>query len=171
MLPKPLFAGASSRHSPSPLIILNTGWIANSEMRAGMTEMTISTLFLGVTFILFVVTLLNLLVRQAGRAAGGLIQPELMALYSLLSISSAVAGVGNIGFFTPFLAKPFYFANHGNRWNGFWHLLPACRRPARPGSSQGRFTRGIPTFFRLRSWRPGCRICWSGASFFLSSSG
>jgi hypothetical protein len=47
-----------------PLIVLNCGWIAHSEMRTGVTEITIQTLFMGVTFILFVVTLLNLLVRR-----------------------------------------------------------------------------------------------------------
>ena len=53
-----------------PLIVLNCGWIANSEMKTGVTELTISTLFLGVTFVLFVVTLLNLLLARltgAGR--------------------------------------------------------------------------------------------------------
>ncbi len=41
------------------LIILNTGWIANSEMHTGVTEITIATLFIGVTFMLFILTLLN----------------------------------------------------------------------------------------------------------------
>ena len=36
-----------------PLIILNGWWIANSEMKTGVTEVTISTLFMGVTFVLF----------------------------------------------------------------------------------------------------------------------
>jgi len=36
-----------------PLIILNCGWIANSEMKTGVTEVTISSLFAGVLFILF----------------------------------------------------------------------------------------------------------------------
>ena len=54
-----------------PLIVLNTGWIANSEMKTGVTELTISTLFLGVTFMLFVVTLLNLAARCRVRGARG----------------------------------------------------------------------------------------------------
>jgi hypothetical protein len=34
-------------------------------------------------------------------------QPELLALYAMLSISSVVAGIGNLGFFTPFLTNAF----------------------------------------------------------------
>ncbi len=146
-----------------PLIVLNTGWIANSEMRAGMTEMTISTLFLGVTFILFVVTLLNLLVRRLAGSQACLSQPEMMALYSLLSISSAVAGVGNIGFFTPFLANAFYFANTGNGWSGFWHLLPSSVGPRDPAVLKT-FYAGHSTFFRpeiMAAWMPHLLV-WSG---------
>ena len=80
------------------LIILNTGWIANSEMKTTVTEITISTLFIGVTFILFLVTLVNLLVRRWSKAAA-LRQPEMMVLYAALSMSSVVAGVGHFGFF------------------------------------------------------------------------
>ncbi len=138
-----------------PLIVLNTGWIANSEMRAGMTEMTISTLFLGVTFLLFVLTLLNLLVRRLAGAAA-MNQPEMMALYSLLSMSSAVAGVGNIGFFTPFLSNAFYFADNSNGWREFQHLLPPAVGPRDPAVLQG-FYAGHSTFFRpevMAAWAP-----------------
>ena len=114
-----------------PLIVLNTGWIANSEMKAGMTEITISTLFIGVTFILFVLTLLNLLVRRLAGPQAGLTQPELMALYSLLSLSSVVAGVGHFGFITPFLVNAFHFAAPSNGWQAFWYSAPVLHRPAR----------------------------------------
>ena len=102
-----------------PLIVLNCGWIANSEMKTFVTELTISTLFLGVTFVLFMVTLANLLLaRFAGRRAA-LTQPEMMALYSMLSMSSVVAGVGHLGFLLPFLANPFYYQTTANGWSSF----------------------------------------------------
>ena len=150
-----------------PLIVLNTGWIANSEMRAGMTEMTISTLFLGVTFLLFVVTLLNLLIRRLAGPDAAMNQSELMALYSLLSLSSAVAGVGNMGFFTPFLTNAFYFANRNNGWNAFWHLLPSSIGPRDPAVLKD-FYAGHSTFFQpaiMAAWAPHLLI-WS--LFFLT---
>lgn len=107
-----------------PLIILSTGWIANSEMKTAVTEITISSLFMGVTFILFVVTLLNLMVKRFGREEWALNQPEMMALYTMLSMASAVAGVGNLGFFLPFLVNPFYYNTTSNGWKAWWPLLP-----------------------------------------------
>ena len=122
-----------------PLIVLNCGWIANSEMKTFVTELTISTLFLGVTFVLFMVTLANLLLaRFAGRRAA-LTQPEMMALYSMLSMSSVVAGVGHLGFLLPFLANPFYYQTTANGWSSFWHLLPPYIGPRDPEVLRGFF--------------------------------
>ena len=137
-----------------PLIALNTGWIANSEMKTGVTEITISTLFLGVTFLLFLITLVNLLARRLSTGRAALNQPELMLLYSLLSISSVVAGVGNMGFFLPFLSNPFYYANNNNGWHELWHLLPPYIGPRDPDVLKG-FYQGNATFFVpriMRAW-------------------
>jgi hypothetical protein len=82
-----------------PLIVFNCGWIAHSEMKTGVTEMTIQTLFMGVTFLLFLVTLVNLLIGRLFGPRASMNQPELMTLYGMLSMSSVVAGIGNLGFF------------------------------------------------------------------------
>lgn len=131
-----------------PLIILNCGWIANSEMKTYVTELTISTLFLGVTFLLFVLTLINQLLRRWAGPKAAMSQPELMALYSMLSMSSVVAGVGYLGFFTPFLANPFYFQTPSNGWSSFWHLLPSYVGPRDPEILRGFFL-GHSTAFTL----------------------
>jgi hypothetical protein len=149
-----------------PLIVLNCGWIANSEMRTGVTEVTISSLFMGVTFVLFVLTLLNLLVRRfLVRAA--LHQSELMALYAMLSISSVVAGVGHFGFFMPFLTNAFYYgATSNSEWQDFWHLLPDSIGPRDPTILHG-FYSGNTTFFQaaiMRAWA-GPVLIW--CAFFL----
>lgn len=147
------------------LIVLNTGWIANSEMKTGVTEVTISTLFIGVTFILFLVTLANLLVRHWSKAAA-LRQAEMMVLYAVLSLSSVVAGVGHFGFFTPFLANPFYYNTRSNGWDSFWHLLPWYIGPRDPAILQG-FYHGHATFFEPRimaAWAAPLSV-WCG--FFL----
>ena len=149
-----------------PLIALNTGWIANSEMKTSVTELTISTLFLGVTFLLFVITLVNLAVKRLAGVRAALNQAEMMLLYSLLSISSVVAGVGHMGFFLPFLSNPFYYANSSNGWREFQHLLPPYIGPRDPAVLRG-FYQGHSTFFQpqvMRAW--AVPLCVWG-TFFL----
>ncbi|HEX5323728.1 MAG TPA: DUF6785 family protein [Capsulimonadaceae bacterium] len=149
-----------------PLIVLNCGWIAYSEMRTGVTEITISTLFMGVTFILFVVTLANLLVRRLFGPRAAMSQPELMALYTILSLSSVVAGVGHFGFFTPFLVGPFYYATHSNGWQGFWYLLPAYIGPRDPSIIHGFFV-GHSTFFQAKVMAAWAMPLAAWCGFFL----
>ena len=150
-----------------PLIVLNCGWIANSEMKTFVTEVTISSLFMGVTFILFLATLLNLLVQKLGGSRAGMRPPELMALYVLLSISSVVAGVGHFGFFLPFLANAFFYALPSNGWHAFWYLIPSAVGPRDPAVLKG-FYDGRSTFLRadvLAAWAPPL-LFW-GAFFLL----
>ncbi|MDQ2687499.1 MAG: hypothetical protein M3Y28_06485, partial [Armatimonadota bacterium] len=149
------------------LIILNTGWIANSEMKTGVTEITISTLFIGVTFILFIITLLNLLVRRWFGSRVALNQVEMLLLYSLLSISSVVAGVGHMGFFTPFLTNVFHYASNANGYRAFWRLIPWYVGPRDPAILEG-FYAGHSTFFQ-----PKIMAAWAGplcvwSVFFLT---
>ncbi len=138
-----------------PCIVLNCGWIANSEMLTGVTEVTISSLFMGVTSVLFVLTLINLLIRRFVGARAALNQPELMALYTMLSMSSVVAGVGHFGFFMPFLTNAFYYGATSNKeWKEFWQLLPASIGPRDPAVLHG-FYNGNSTFFQpanMRAW-------------------
>lgn len=149
-----------------PLIVLNAFWISNSEMRSGITEVTISTLFTGVLFVLFVLTLLNLLARRLFGPNGCLSPAELLVVYMLLSLSSSISGVGNMGFFTNILVTPFYYATTANGWKDFWHLLPWYIGPRDPSVYNGYFN-GHDTFFRakyMEAWA-GPILVWS--AFFL----
>lgn len=149
-----------------PLILLNTAWIANSEMKTGVTELTISTLFIGVIFILVAITAINLAVRRFWGSRVAFSHPELMLLYSILSVSSVVAGVGNMGFFIPFLASPHWYTANGNGYRSFWHLLPPEMIPSDPMALQ-KLALGHSTFFEapiIRVWLP-VLLTWS--PFFL----
>ncbi|BDI34553.1 hypothetical protein CCAX7_66040 [Capsulimonas corticalis] len=149
------------------LIVLNTGWIANSEMKTNVTEITISTLFLGIAFILFCATMLNLAARRVFGPRGALNQVELMMLYSLTSMSSVVAGVGHMGFFTPFLSNVFWYAKPTNNFQQIWPLLPSYIGPRDHEILRG-FYEGHSTFFRpevMRAWS-GPLCVWS--IFFLT---
>src|SRR5579883_1355062 len=149
-----------------PLIVLNAIWIANSEMRTGVTEVTISTLFSGVLFVLFALTLLNLLARRLFGPARCLTQIELLIVYMLLSLSSSISGVGSIGFFTAILVTPFYYATPQNGWKDLWPNLPWYIGPRDKAIYNGYFN-GHDTFFRLQyieGWA-GPLLVWS--LFFL----
>ncbi|MCA1595522.1 MAG: hypothetical protein LC772_03735, partial [Chloroflexi bacterium] len=139
-----------------PLIVLNCYWIANSEMKSGVTEVTISSLFMGVTFILFVITLLNLAIRRLIPTLG-LRQGEMLVLYVMLSISSVVAGVGNYGFMLPFLANVSWFADPAkNKWTErFLPLLPKWWGPRDKDAILKPFYEGNSSAFHaefLRAW-------------------
>ena len=149
-----------------PVIILNTGWIANSEMKTNVTEITISTLFIGVAFILFMATLINTALRRLSGPRAAMNQVEMLALYSLTSVSSVVAGVGNLGFFAPFLGNITWYASSTNGYRGLWHLLPSCIGPRDPAILKG-FYEGKSTFFQpeiMRAWA-GPLVTWG--VFFL----
>lgn len=137
-----------------PLIILTGGWITWSEMRTGVTEITISTLFIAVAFVLFVATLGNRIIGRLFGARAAMTQAELLVLYAMLTIATSVAGIGNLGFFTPFLGNAFWFANSGNSWN-LWHpLLPRWLGPPDKEILKG-FYEGKSNFFQpeiLSAW-------------------
>ena len=59
-------------------------------------------------------------------------QPELMALYSMLSMSSVVAGVGHLGFLLPFLANPVLLPDDSQWLVVLLASAAALHRPARP---------------------------------------
>ncbi|HEX5324305.1 MAG TPA: DUF6785 family protein [Capsulimonadaceae bacterium] len=149
-----------------PLIVLNAVWIANSEMRTGITEVTISTLFSGVLFVLFILTLLNLLARRLFGPSRCLSQSELLIVYMLLSLSSSISGVGSMGFFTAILVTPFYYATPQNGWKNFWDDLPWYIGPRDKAIYNGYFN-GYDSFFHVKyivAWA-GPLLVWS--VFFL----
>jgi len=139
-----------------PLIALNCYWIANSEMKTGVTEVTISSLFMGVTFILFVLTMLNLATLALFPRAA-LRQAEMLVMYVMLSISSVVAGVGHFGFFLPFLGNLFWndFKQPDQKWNRIFPFLPKWFGPRNTDTVLKYFYEGNSSAFHaefIRAW-------------------
>jgi len=113
------------------LILLLCWWIAASEIRTTTTEITCTSLPIGVVFLLFCLCLLNRgLARRRGWAGLASSGSELAVVYILTAVGSSVAGIGLIGFLTPALANPIYFASEANRWGEFLPLLPAWLVPS-----------------------------------------
>ncbi|WP_395140342.1 DUF6785 family protein [Armatimonas sp.] len=153
-----------------PLIVLNTGWIANSEMRTKVTEITITTLFIGVAFLLFLLSVGNALVRRF-LPKTALRPAELFAVYVMLSLSSSVAGIGNLGFFTPFLTNAWRYGPERG-WEKFFSYLPTNLLGPRDPARLKDFYEGHTSFFTreaLLAWGPSLAF-WGVFLFLLFST-
>ena len=77
------------------MIVLIAWWVAASEIRTGTTEITCTSLPIGVVFVLFCLCLANAAVRRywPRRALAG---TELAVIYLLTAVGSAACGIGLI---------------------------------------------------------------------------
>src|SRR5262245_34069629 len=115
------------------LIVLISWWVAASEIRTGTTEITCTSLPIGVVFVLFCLCLANLAVGKywPRRALAG---TELAVIYILTAVGSAACGIGLIGFMTPGLANPLQYGTAANHWTEFLPLLPGWLFPQDPAA-------------------------------------
>lgn len=99
------------------LIPFNAYWIQDS---AGQGYPTTVSLFFNVVFCLFWITALN---AALGRAVPkyALSQGELLTVYTMTSIASALAGHDMLRVLIPMIAHPFRFATPENEWAELFH--------------------------------------------------
>ncbi|MFC1712346.1 DUF6785 family protein [Candidatus Poribacteria bacterium] len=93
---------------------LNSYWVARALMVWSASPTYIS-MFYNVIFCVTALTLLNLAVKGISRRYA-LSQSELLTVYAILGVSSAVAGQDQIGMLIPKLGHPFWFATPENGW-------------------------------------------------------
>jgi hypothetical protein len=135
-------------------------WIAYSEIRTGTTEITCTSLPIGVVFALFVVCILNGFARRYWPTRA-LTPGELATIYILVAVGSSVAGIGLIGFLTPAIANPLWFTN--NHWTQFADAVPFSWAP-RDKAAVRDFYLGnsvLYTWAHIRSWLPPL-LTWCG---------
>jgi len=105
------------------LIIPNTYWSIQRGMVWGGPPATLS-LFYNVIFTLFVLTLLNLPLRRISKRFA-LDQSELLVIYIMLSLATAVGGFDTVQVITQILGHAFWFATPENEWQElFWNHIP-----------------------------------------------
>ncbi len=105
------------------LIIPNAYWSIQRGMIWGGAPTTLS-LFYNVVFTLFALTSLNLLLRKISRRLA-LDQSELLVIYIMLSLATAVGGFDTIQVITQILGHPFWSATPENEWRDlFWNYVP-----------------------------------------------
>lgn len=110
------------------LIPVNCYWMAVMEIQWNSLDSTCVSLFFHVVFLLIVLTGLNTLVgRRWPRLA--FTRAELMTVYILLSIASAVMGRDMLENLLPTLGFLFWFDDPANRYQRFWEHVPKWMVP------------------------------------------
>lgn len=110
------------------LIPFNCYWIAVMEVQWDSVAATCVSLFFNVIFLLFVMGLANMLLqRKAPRFA--LSPAEMLVVYIMLSIASAIAGRDTMTNLFPTLGHPMQFANEVNRYDRFFRFIPDWLAP------------------------------------------
>lgn len=110
------------------LVPINCYWVTMTEIKFCSTDSTCVSLFMTVVTIVFFLTLLNMLVaKRFPRAAFN--QAELMVVYIMLSIATAMCGHDMMGNLLPNLANVFYFDTPQNGWAKLHPFIPQWFAP------------------------------------------
>lgn len=143
------------------LIPFNAFWIVRLErVMFGPYPSTIS-LFANVVFVLFVLTGLNGLCRRiAPRIAFS--QGELLTLYTMLAISTGLAGLDGVGILSQMMPHGAWFGKT-NHWEGWLDAFPSWLVVRDPDAVRGHYL-GNTTFYQphtLRVWVVPI-LAWTG---------
>lgn len=110
------------------LIPLNCYWMAVMEVQWNSLDSTCVSIFFHVIFLILVLTALNALVgRKFPRQV--LTQAELMVVYIMLSIASAIMGRDSLENLLPTLGHMFWFSDSSNKYNRFFDYVPKWMAP------------------------------------------
>lgn len=130
----------------SVLIILNCYWIVSAENRV-VWELTDFSIFPTVLFTLFLVALVNLLLKRFFKGAP-LSEAELAIIYVMVSVATALAGHDIVRQLVPMMANPFWFATPENEWEAlFFRFIPSWLAVEDRSVLQGYFE-GDDSFWR-----------------------
>lgn len=93
---------------------------------------TQTALLRGPVVVLFLLVLLNLLVRRLARRFA-LSQAELLLLYGMVCMGTCAAGIGFVQFLVNQMASPFYYAAKNPQWESLlWPHIPSWLVPHDP---------------------------------------
>ena len=106
-------------------IPLNSYWIMTTEIVWYSGHPTVVSLFFNAVFLLLVLSLGNLAVRRVWPRAA-LRDDEILVVYSMAGIASAIASHYMMEILVPAVGHAFWFDTPENDWEGlFQHLLPS----------------------------------------------
>jgi hypothetical protein len=143
-------------------------WLALVEIKWGVIRATYASLFVNVIVILFLLALINFFIRKL-KWVKGLSAAELLVIYVMLSLATAVFGCDMIQALIPVLPHATWFATPENDWTSlFASYLPRwlilTQRSVMEGYYNGEST--LWTINHLAGWLPPL-IAWFGFIFVL----
>lgn len=110
------------------LIPVNCYWMAVMEIQWNSLDTTCVSIFFHVIFLILALTALNaLFARKFPKTA--FTQAELLVVYVMLSIASAIMGRDSLENLLPTLGHLFWFADPTNRFSRFWPYVPKWLAP------------------------------------------
>lgn len=144
------------------LVPVNSLWIVYTEVVRYAAHPTTTSLFFNVVFTIAVFVALNaFLKRYVPRLAFS--QGELLVMYTILSLGTAMVGHDLMQVLVSAIAYPFRFASPENRWQQlFMDSLPTHLMVTDPEALRGMWNGGT-TFYRpeyLRAWM-GPVLLWT----------
>ena len=149
------------------IIPINSYWISMAVVW-GQVAPTKVSLFVNVVFILFVLAPLNHLVKKILPKLA-LSQRELLVIYIMLCLASAISGGDMLRLLVPILGYAFWFATPENEWADLFHrYVPDWIALKNKRSLAGLF-RGDSSFYTSENlmewWKP--ILAWSGFAIAL----
>jgi hypothetical protein len=135
------------------LIPINCYWMAVMELQWNSLDSTCVSLFFHVVFLLLLLTGINALVgrRWPSRA---FTQSELMVVYIMLSLASAVMGRDSLENLLPTLGHLFWFDDPASGYHRFWQYVPTWLAPRDHAALKAYYIGGesLYTWRNLRPW-------------------
>ena len=150
------------------LIPINCYWIMYTEMVWWAQFPTTMSLFFNVIFCLFIIILLNLLIRRY-LPNQALTHSEFLVIYAMLCMSSAIASHDHAQVLIPMIGHVFWFDTPENEWRELiWTYMPQWVTISNKEILTG-YYRGDSTFYQweiVRAWlRPA--LWWTSFIFVL----
>ena len=137
------------------LIPLNCYWMAVMEIQWNSVDATCVSLFFHVVFLVFVLVIANR-VLQARLPRFAMTPAEILVIYIMLSIASAIAGRDSMENLLPMLGHPFWFADSANRFADFHRFIPRWLAPQDPWVLKAYYLGNVSIYdWRLvKAWLP-----------------
>ncbi|MCX8053893.1 MAG: hypothetical protein N3B12_08800 [Armatimonadetes bacterium] len=148
------------------LIPLNCYWMAVMEIQWNSVDATCVSLFFHVVFLVFALALVNrILLAKLPRFA--MSPAEILVIYIMLSIASAIAGRDSLENLLPLLGHAFWFADSTNRLAEFHRFVPRWLAPQDPYVLKAYYlgNASIYDWALLKTWLP---IVGAWSAFILA---
>ncbi|MCL6519465.1 MAG: hypothetical protein K6T99_06495 [Armatimonadetes bacterium] len=150
------------------IIPINSYWVILMEKVLPGPFPTSISLFANVIFILLIVWLLNHFIHQFAPKVA-LTQTELLLVYTMVAIGSALAGHDSIPVLIMMMGHPYFFANASNRWmSNFGGYLPKFVLVDDMDALKGYYN-GASSLYRWSNLEPWISpvLIWAGFIFVL----